>query len=280
MSSELSLELQKAIAAAHAGDKNQARNLADQVIQDDPENENALYLMSALVETNEEREAYLSQILIVNPEHAGAQKYLAHSDEPQSDSPGSDELESVETAIEYEEEIVVAATDLAEYDQLDETIVVGAAAAVAATEVGKAAQVSESVIDEEVSDAVPDWLLDEEEEVVETEIGEEGELEPAEIDDVPDWLTDEPSLLAEESQSDGLAAEKQESAAEEGVESLEQLVEQEPIEVPAPTQQRKPAAKKGLSDRVLSIILIVLVLIAVIIVVGIIILAIAPPILS
>ncbi len=277
MSNALSLELQKAIAAAHAGDKDQARNLADSVIQDDPENENALYLMSALVETDEEREAYLSQILIVNPDHPGAQKYLAHSDEPHSGEP-----EYEESTVEYEAESVVAEAVLAEDDQHAETIVVGAAALAAANEVQEITQVSESVIDEEISQAVPDWLLDEEEVVVGTKNEAEGELDLSEIDEVPDWLNDDPSLPAEEAPSAEPVAERQEVVAEETVvEALEQLVEQEPVEVPkAAAQQRKPAAKKGPSDRALTIMLIILVLVAVIIVAGIIILAITRPLLS
>ena len=284
MSNELSLELQKAIAAAHAGDKDQARDLADQVIQDDPENENALYLMSALVDSDEEREAYLSQILIVNPDHAGAQKYLAQADEVQVDEPAG----------EFEEEIVVSEVDLVdEYDHLDETIVVGAAAVAAAEEIPEISLEPERLVDEDVSETVPDWLMDEEEFVGEQIDGDEGELDLTEIEDVPDWLTDEPSIQAEEALSDEPAAEdsladwsvdEDELVAAAAVEEAAQLPvepEPEPVQVQAKTAMpKKPAAQKGPSDRALTIVLVILVLIALAIVIGIVILAITRPVLS
>jgi hypothetical protein len=250
MSDALSLELQQAIAAAHAGKMNQARLLADQVIQDDPENENALYLMSALVASDEERQAYLSQILIVNPDHAGAQKYIAEFDE---------------ASIIVDEELAVTVADLDDnMDDLDEKVVVGAAAAATAEEFQDIFQDSTSLIDEDASETIPDWLLDEEEFVDEAKTGTEGDTDLGEIEPMPDWLTDDPSI-----------------ADQEESELLEEPVEQEPVPVPVePVPKPKPAAQKGPSDRVLTIILVLLALVAVVIVGGIIFLAITRPFIS
>ena len=260
MSDVLSLELQKAIAAAHAGKMDQARILADQVIQDDPENENALYLMSALVDSDEERQAYLSQILIVNPDHTGAQKYMAEFDE---------------TTIVVDEELAVTFDDLDDnIDDLDDKVVVGAAAAVTAEELQDIVEDPTGLFDEDTSEAVPDWLLDEEELVGETKIETEVETDLGEIEQVPDWLTDAPSVTEQE-ESEQL----EELVEQEPVE--QELVEQEPAPVPVePAPKRKPAAQKGPSDRVLTIILVLLAVVAVVIVGGIIFLAITRPFIS
>jgi hypothetical protein len=250
MNNALSLELQQAIAAAHDGKMNQARILADQVIQDDPENENALYLLSALADSDEERQAYLSHILIVNPDHAGAQKYIAEFDE---------------ASIIVDEELAVTVADLDDnMDDLDEKVVVGAAAAATAEEFQDIFQDSTSLIDEDASETIPDWLLDEEEFVDEAKTGTEGDTDLGEIEPMPDWLTDDPSI-----------------ADQEESELLEEPVEQEPVPVPVePVPKPKPAAQKGPSDQVLTIILVLLALVAVVIVGGIIFLAITRPFIS
>ncbi|GMQ78032.1 MAG: hypothetical protein BMS9Abin02_0526 [Anaerolineae bacterium] len=255
MSDVLTLELQKAIAAAHAGEIDQARMLADQVIQEDPENENALYLMSALADSDEERQAYLSQVLIVNPDHPGAQKYMAEFDE---------------ASIVVDEELAVAFDDLDDdiYD-LEDKVVVGAAAAVTAEELQDIVEDTTGLFDDDASETVPDWLLDDEE-IVDEKLSEtEGDADVDEMEQVPDWLTDAPSV-----------AEQEES---EQLEELikQELVDQEPVPVPVePVPKHKPAAQKGPSDRVLTIILVLLIIVAVVIVGGIIFLAITRPLIS
>jgi hypothetical protein len=211
--------------------------------------------MSALADSDEERQAYLSQILIVNPDHAGAQKYMAEFDE---------------ASIRVDEEMADTFDDLDEhFEDLDDKVVVGAATAVTAEELQDIVEDSTGLFDEDTSETVPDWLLDEEEFVDETIIETEDDTDIAEIEEVPDWLTDVPSI-----------------ADQEESEQLEEPIEQEPFEqeqVPVPVDpvsKRKPAVQKGPSDRILTIILVLLAVVAVVIVGGIIFLAITRPIIS
>ena len=64
--------LQDAVAAARAGDTQQAQLLTFQVLQNDPNNANGWYLMSQLVESEARRTAYLRKTLELDPNHPRA----------------------------------------------------------------------------------------------------------------------------------------------------------------------------------------------------------------
>ena len=68
--------LQQAIAAARAGNHDQARSLAAQVLEEEPDSTNALLLLSAIAESRNEQIGYLNRILVVDPEHEFAQRQL------------------------------------------------------------------------------------------------------------------------------------------------------------------------------------------------------------
>ena len=59
--------LQEAIAAARDGDTERAQLLAAEVVQDNPDDANAWYLLSQLVESDGRRAAYLSKTLALDP---------------------------------------------------------------------------------------------------------------------------------------------------------------------------------------------------------------------
>lgn len=64
--------LQEAIAAARDGDTERAQLLAAEVVQDNPDDANAWYLLSQLVDSDARRAAYLSKTLTLDPSHARA----------------------------------------------------------------------------------------------------------------------------------------------------------------------------------------------------------------
>jgi len=68
--------LQEAISAARAGDTERAQLLAADVIQRDPDDAQAWYLLSQLVESDARRAAYLRKTLALDPGHARAQAEL------------------------------------------------------------------------------------------------------------------------------------------------------------------------------------------------------------
>lgn len=68
--------LQEAISAARAGDSERAQLLAADVIQRDPDDAQAWYLLSQLVESDARRAAYLRKTLALDPGHARARVEL------------------------------------------------------------------------------------------------------------------------------------------------------------------------------------------------------------
>jgi len=70
--------LTQAIAAYKSGRKAQARQLLEQIIQQDGSHEAAWLWLSGTVETDEERLACLEQVLVINPHNEVARRGLTH----------------------------------------------------------------------------------------------------------------------------------------------------------------------------------------------------------
>ena len=64
--------LQDAIAAVRAGETERAQLLAAEVIRDNPDDANAWYLLSQLVDSDARRAIYLHKALALDPEHSRA----------------------------------------------------------------------------------------------------------------------------------------------------------------------------------------------------------------
>jgi len=64
--------LQDAIAAVRAGETERAQLLAAEVIRDNPDDANAWYLLSQLVDSDARRTIYLHKALALDPEHSRA----------------------------------------------------------------------------------------------------------------------------------------------------------------------------------------------------------------
>ncbi len=68
--------LEQGIAAAKAGQKQQARTLLQQVVENDPNNETAWLWLGTAMETDAERIKCLKQVLAINPNNQSARKRL------------------------------------------------------------------------------------------------------------------------------------------------------------------------------------------------------------
>jgi len=68
--------LQMGITAAKEGNKDGARLLLRQVIEQDRKNERAWFWMASVAESSEKRQQYLEAVLKINPHHQAAKKQL------------------------------------------------------------------------------------------------------------------------------------------------------------------------------------------------------------
>lgn len=77
--------LQEAIAAVRRGETERAQLLTAEVIRDNPDDANAWYLLSQLVDSDTRRAAYLSKVLALDPTHERARADLGAR--PTEDAP-------------------------------------------------------------------------------------------------------------------------------------------------------------------------------------------------
>ncbi|MCB8984208.1 MAG: hypothetical protein H6659_10300 [Ardenticatenaceae bacterium] len=70
-------KLQQAIAAVRSGDNKKAQYLLTQTLQENPDETQAWYLLSLLVDSEEKQVTYLNRVLALEPDHQKAQERLA-----------------------------------------------------------------------------------------------------------------------------------------------------------------------------------------------------------
>lgn len=75
--STVNARMKEAIAAIKSGEKEFARSLLLEILEDEPENEAALLWMTRAVNTPAEQRAYVERVLFVNPNSEPAQKLQA-----------------------------------------------------------------------------------------------------------------------------------------------------------------------------------------------------------
>ena len=69
--------LQQAIAAARAGNTDEARELVDGLVAENPDNPHALFLRGMLANSEEEQLGYLNRVLEIDPDHKAANRRMA-----------------------------------------------------------------------------------------------------------------------------------------------------------------------------------------------------------
>lgn len=168
-------KLQQAILAARNGQETEAQLLLTQVLKEDPNETQAWFLLSTLVDSEQKKTAYLGKVLALEPDHQIAQKMLARLQE----------VGEVETEIETEigtEEIAVE-IDAEEDEAPSEPVVVSYNTA--------------DFLAQQKGDTLPAWLVEEEDLAIIDEAAAtqtESDQEPASDEDavIPDWLQNEP----------------------------------------------------------------------------------------
>lgn len=143
-------KLKQAIAATRTGAKKEAQVLLTQVLRDDPEEVQAWYLLSLLIDDREKQIAYLKKAIALDPGHEKAQARLAQL---QPGLPPAEEPEVAQPPVPTTEERPLPAES-------------------PPTEL-------------QAEDAMPDWLNDELAAAATPASEAEESLETA---DLPDWL--------------------------------------------------------------------------------------------
>jgi cytochrome c-type biogenesis protein CcmH/NrfG len=196
-------KLQEAISAARSGQKTEAQQLLAEVLKDDPNETQAWFLLSNLVDSKQKKAAYLSKVLALEPDHEMAQTMLGRLQEEAEPVSGAEtvvepEIMLEEAADEAEPAPVVVSANTADFlaQQRGDTLpdwLIEEDGLDFVTE-GEAVVSDESSADEAVSEeeAVPDWLQEEVPEsweevgetVVETAVTPEASL-PEKVESAP-----------------------------------------------------------------------------------------------
>lgn len=171
-------KLQQAITAARNGQAVEAQLLLTQVLKEDPNETQAWFLLSTLVDSEQKKTAYLGKVLALEPDHQMAQKMLARLQAPDL-SEGAAEIEPVEVEAEVEPVEPEAAGGLE-----TEEMTLPEMAPVSANTADFMAQ--------EKGGTLPEWLMEEEGIEPEAVAAEEAAAVAETVDDhVPDWLQEE-----------------------------------------------------------------------------------------
>jgi len=172
----MSQKLKQAIAATRAGQSKEAQVLLAQVLQENPNNTQAWYLLSLLVDSPSKKQAYLNKVVALDPTHEKAEQALVQLQALPEVPEVSEIVEETAVSLPHP---VLSATD----DEPDFT-----------SEAGE--------------EPIPDWLADVKPVVTETEEADFVEAEPSSYEDIPDWLkgtmengwveSEQPTLVSEQ----------------------------------------------------------------------------------
>lgn len=210
--------LQQAIAAARAGKTSEAKALAEQIVEENPDNPHALFLLGMLAGSQEEQREYMHKVLELDPDHKAANKRMAQLGpaEPLVEEPVEEvqpqEFEAEPQDLEAEpweeeaslEETVIGATaveqetivgeveaeELPEYDEMEEEIPAEVEPPVEFVDEPPVEEVEEPLaVDQEEEDfGVAETLAGG---VIASEALETVTPDMEEDEDIPDWLYEE-----------------------------------------------------------------------------------------
>ena len=145
--------LQQAINAARVGNTREAQGLLTQLLKEDPEQVQAWFLLSHLVDSEEKQKAFLGRVLALDPTHTQARQRLAYLHS--SDVPVVTEAKTVPTMVVADQMLDVETQS--EGDTLpswmsedDATVVTVAAPA------STPADITETAVS--ADEELPDWL--------------------------------------------------------------------------------------------------------------------------
>lgn len=248
------VNLAQAIAAARAGKTAQARILVDRILQDEPENANAWFLLSTIAETEEEQIASLERVLEIDPNHEAASARMGQLSESAEPVDTTAYAETIEEAPESVTEEIEEAFD--EMAEMEEEAIITPAPPIVSDE-------SRDFIAQSDGETVPAWMADEGEGVLEAMPPAPVEEEPAEPAELPDWLQEEPGdeWLGEEETA---VAQGEWQPGDEVPAAVEAPVEEAREAAKKPEPAARPRAKTTKDDQS-NLLLVVLIALAVIV---------------
>lgn len=165
-------KLQQAISAARNGQETEAQMLLTQILKEDPDETQAWFLLSTLVDSQTKKAAYLGKVLTLEPDHQMAKKMLARFKEGEK-AETEIETEKMPGEINVDEDEAASAPVVVSYNTAD-------------------------FLAQQKGDTLPEWLIEEEDLEI-TEGAVISQAEPAqemlssEDAEIPDWLQDEVS---------------------------------------------------------------------------------------
>ncbi len=171
-------KLQQAIASARNGQSTEAQLLLTQILQDDPNEIQAWFLLSNLVESEQKKAAYLSKVLALNPNHEMAKQMLARLQKREKGAADEVAVMERETAVPPEPP---------RFRQTESEPQLSPATP---------PESSEDAVRTE-DDKTPAWLATDELQWGQPDFVQASN-EPQQLPEVPDWLLDQESNLAEE----------------------------------------------------------------------------------
>ena len=188
----MSQKVKQAIAATRAGKSKEAQVLLTQVLQEDPNNTQAWYLLSLLVDSPTKKQAYLNKVVALDPSHEKAQQALAN-------------LQMVKEVETVAEPVV------------EETAV--------STPPPPIIEKTPTPMPEADEESIPDWLKDAQPVQVAdaAEQADLAEAEPSSDEEIPDWLKGTMEESWVESEQPTLVSEKTPEPQEE----TDTIIEQE-----------------------------------------------------
>ncbi len=107
-------KFQQAVVASRAGQDKAAQYLLAESLQEDPNDPNAWFLLSQLVDSEEKQQTYLKKTLMLDPDHELANEYYAAASAAESD-----DMAALEAALDAPLEDIPLALDGAEEDMDD-----------------------------------------------------------------------------------------------------------------------------------------------------------------
>jgi hypothetical protein len=196
--------LKQAIVATRAGNSKEAQILLTNVLKNDPNDVQAWYLLSLLVDSESKQIAYLQKVLSLDPNHAKAQEQLAYLQ-------GESVLELVELSANESESPLSEPSFEDEESHLPDWLSSGLMEAE-----------SQGVMETAVSpqdDALPDWLKE---------------------NLTPTWVEEQPTLISESKEEGELEL----PSTHQATETSKKSIQKKPAAKPIPPSAKKAEQTK------------------------------------
>jgi hypothetical protein len=220
----MSQKLQEAVAAARAGETKTAQRLLADILEENPDEVHAWFLLSHLVDSETKQIAYLKKVVALDPTHIKARQRLGQLQARPV---------AAEIVIEAESEAapLPVSTDPFDYEA------------------------------QAMGDTVPDWMAGDAAAMAATAVAADQLAEAEELLDIPDWLQTSLDEEEEEDQPVPVAITEPEGSTMAAIEAARQAARVP--DAPPPPPDAADAAEVNRLNRILTLLVVFAVLIVV-----------------